>query len=161
MKPLAALLLPVALTIPAISHANGDCDKAIEGVQITHHGADAERARDWGYVYGKYALKNGSKKTLRFWTYKGEKEPVVLYPLDFTVEKQAYDGWTYDVTAIDHPEPASAVVTVPPGDRLTFLGQSRPVGPETYRVKIRQARGCWIPSEPFKFTDAAESDQPR
>ncbi|WP_408952103.1 hypothetical protein [Lysobacter sp. Hz 25] len=161
MNLLVMLLLPVALTVPATSHANGDCDKVIEGVQITHRGADAERARDWGYVYGKYLLINNSKKILRFWTYKGEKEPMVFYPLNFTIEKLAFDGWSDDVTVIDHPEPASAIVTIPPGDRLTFLGQSRPVGRETYRVKIRQARGCWIPSEPFQFTDAAESGQAR
>ncbi|WP_223619017.1 hypothetical protein [Lysobacter sp. ESA13C] len=156
----ALFFLPVALVIPATSSANGDCDKPIEGVQITFSGVDAERARDWGYVYGKYVLINHSKKTLRFATYKGEKQPIKLYPLDFTIEKQTVDGWSDDVTVIDHPEPATATVTVPPGDQLTFLGQSRPAGPETYRAKIRQMRGCWLPSEPFQVTDAAESSKP-
>ncbi|WP_408951541.1 hypothetical protein [Lysobacter sp. Hz 25] len=154
------LLLPLILLLPASSHANGDCDKPIEGVRIINDGLDAARAHDWGYVYGKYVLINDSKKTLRFATYRGEKEPIKLYPLDFIIEKQTVDGWSYDVTVIDHPLPASATVTVPPGDRLTFLGLSRPTGPEIYRAKIRQMRGCWLPSEPFQFTGAAESSEP-
>ncbi|WP_144436563.1 hypothetical protein [Lysobacter antibioticus] len=160
MNLLAMILLPVALVIPTTSHANGDCDKPIDGVQIIYSGVDADRARDWGYVYGKYVLINGSKKTLRFATYKGEREPVKLYPLVFTIEKQTVDGWSDDVTVIDHPEAATATVTVPPGDRLTFLGQSRPAGPDTYRAKIRQMRGCWLPSEPFQVSNATESSGP-
>ncbi|WP_408951540.1 hypothetical protein [Lysobacter sp. Hz 25] len=156
-----AVSVVIVFASGSVTAAAKECGGGLrKAVRIEYLGNDAERAKDWHYIYGKYVLKNNSAKTLSFDSYKDSVAPVVLYPMGFKVERSSDSGWSEDVRALDHPRAPDATVSVPPGGELLFLGQSRRSEPVLYRIKIREKRGCWLTSDAFHFAEAGATDVP-
>ncbi|WP_408952104.1 hypothetical protein [Lysobacter sp. Hz 25] len=113
---------------------------------------DAPVVKDGRTVHlAKYSISNVSEKTFRLATYRGPA-PQRAYPMDASLEyKNSAGSWAFDVIVLDHPQPPDSMLKVRPGETREFLasGNGGPNG--TYRLKVREPKGCWIPSEPFKF----------
>lgn len=147
--------LGVLLVAPVASIA-GECSR---DVTVKFVANDADRARDWNVVYGRYVVRNDSKKPVEISAYKSEEQPVLLYPLSAFVEAKGHSGrWANDSTVIEHFEPPNLVFRVEPGEEKEFLASSRPDPEPLYRIRLRTTRKCWVTSESFHFP--ARSVQP-
>ncbi|WP_123648721.1 hypothetical protein [Lysobacter enzymogenes] len=146
-----ALIAFMALAVVSGPAISGECGKKESRVAVAYLGNDAERDREWGFVYGKYSVRNDTTNTILFPAYKSSADPAVLHPSAATVEKQSGNGWRDAVSIIEHVNPADGVVEIPAGEErvVLALGAQRETGP--YRLKLVTRAGCWVKSQPFSF----------
>lgn len=108
----------------------------------------------------KYSIANVSKKAFRLATYRGPQSQRA-YPMDALLEyRNSAGSWAFDVVVLDHPQPPNTTLKVRGGETREFLASGNGGANGTYRLKVREPKGCWIPSEPFQFKGSAESDAP-
>lgn len=152
-----ATAISVAFSLLPGTLLAAECGGHSGKVEVSYIGNDAERDKDWGTVYGKYVLRNGTNKQLEFNAYKGEAKPVILHPFAVEIEHMEGRRWQDAVAVLDHPEPPNEVVQVRPGDELTFLAGSMPDPDQPFRVKVWARNRCWATSEPFHFAPVSKS----
>lgn len=152
----AVTVISALSLLPGASFA-GECGGHSGRVEVSYVGNDADRDKDWGTVYGKYVLRNGTTKPLELNAYKGNEKPVILHPFSVRIELKEGRRWQDAVAVLDHPEPPNDVVRIPPGEELTFLAGSVNDPSQPFRVKVWTRNKCWAVSGPFHFATTTKT----
>jgi hypothetical protein len=146
-----ALIALAALTVASGTAVSGECGHKRGRAVITYLGNDAERGRDWNYVYGKYSIRNGTSKPLTFPAYTASSAPVVLHPSIATLEHQSDRRWIDAIAIIEHVNSADGAVEIAPGEERVFLASQAQRGAGPYRLRLLDRSGCRVTSQPFSF----------
>ncbi|MEH6416076.1 hypothetical protein [Pseudomonas sp. CGJS7] len=146
-----ALIALAALTVASGTAVSGECGHQRGRAVIAYLGNDAERERDWNYVYGKYSIRNNTSKPLAFPAYTAGAGPVVLHPSIATLQRQSERRWIDAVAIIEHVDPADGVVEIAPGEERVLLASQAQRGAGPYRLRLLDRSGCRVISQPFSF----------
>lgn len=152
----AAIFLSALFSVgPAIASADGCESSSAEwsGVEVRYLGSSSEKRGAYVVDRGRFVIKNHSSQPLQFSGYEGH--PITLYLHDTYLERQVEgESWESDETVLEEPLPPTARLKLLPGKELEFVGIHRDDRSRMYRLKVRPAKGCWLTSEPFQFSQA-------